>query len=133
MIKLAIVDDHQFVIDGLVKLLKYDPEIQVERFYNSGNVLIDDLKTHDFDVILMDINMPIINGFETSEKVIKQHPDQKILMFSMECTASHIAKAKEIGAFGFVSKSEEIQSLIKSIKSVNQGTYIFPVTDDVLN
>ena len=128
MIRIAIVDDHQFVIKGLAALLRYDPDIIVVETYNDGYKLIEDFDRINPDVVLMDVNMPTINGFDTSERLLEINPYTSILMFSMEMKELYISKAHEIGVKGFISKSAEVQDLIKTIKLIYAGDTCFPAS-----
>jgi DNA-binding NarL/FixJ family response regulator len=120
-----IVDDHEMVIQGLKALIENQPGFRVTRTYNSGLEAIEAYQKDRQDIVLMDINMPIINGFETSAEILSKNKDEKIIMLSMEVTRAYMKKALEEGIKGYVSKSADIFELLSAIKSVFQGNKSF--------
>ena len=83
MTNLYIVDDHSVVIEGILSLLKNSPEIVVVGFANTATVCLNFIKSNNVDVILMDINLPDINGVELCKQIKTEQPDIKILALSM--------------------------------------------------
>ncbi|NQZ79030.1 MAG: response regulator transcription factor [Ekhidna sp.] len=124
-IRIIIVDDHEMVIQGLVALISANPGFNVVKTYTSGLDAIDELEEVDPDIILMDINMPVINGFETSNRILSMHPTKRIIMLSMEVKKPYMKKALETGIKGFVSKGADISELIQTIKTVYSGGMSF--------
>ncbi|MEQ8548933.1 MAG: response regulator transcription factor [Cyclobacteriaceae bacterium] len=124
-IRIMIVDDHEMVIQGLKALIENQPGFRVTSTYNSGLEAIKAYETDKQDIVLMDINMPIINGFETSAEILSKNKDEKIIMLSMEVTRAYMKKALEEGIKGYVSKSADIFELLSAIKSVFQGNKSF--------
>lgn len=120
-IRIVIVDDHEMVIQGLVALINANPGFEVVKTFTNGLDAIADLEQIDPDIILMDINMPIINGFETSNRILSMNPVARIIMLSMEVKKPYMKKALETGIKGFVSKGADISELIQTIKTVYAG------------
>jgi len=120
-----IVDDHEMVIQGLKALIESQPGFVVTSSYNDGKEAISEFDPENQDIVLMDINMPIINGFETSAEILSKNKDEKIIMLSMEVTRAYMKKALEEGIKGYVSKSADIFELLSAIKSVFQGNKSF--------
>ncbi len=84
IIHLAILDDHQIVIDGLKLLLQAAPELNIDAEANSAEEMLEQLKTKKIDVILTDITMPHgMNGYDFSLKIKQEMPEIKILALSM--------------------------------------------------
>jgi DNA-binding NarL/FixJ family response regulator len=113
------------VIQGLKALIEAQPGFAVSKTYNSGLKALEEYKSDDQDVILMDINMPKINGFETASEILERDPSAKIIMLSMEVTKAYMKKALEEGVKGYVSKSADIFELLEAIKSVFRGNKSF--------
>lgn len=124
-ISIMIVDDHEMVIQGLKALLESQPFLQVKSTFNNGFDAIKQYPVDKPDIILMDINMPEINGFETAMEILKLDPNARIIMLSMEVSQSYMDKAINEGIKGYVSKSAEVNDLIDAIKAVNEGDSCF--------
>lgn len=117
-IKLVLIDDHEMVLQGLSALLESQPGVKVVKQYSSGYDAIEDIESIDVDMVLSDINMPLINGFDTSQAILKKKPDLKIIMLSMEISDAYIEKAQNEGILGYVSKRAPIEDLHSAIKEV---------------
>ena len=124
-IRIIIVDDHEMVIQGLSALIERNPGFEIVKTYSNGHKAIGEIEEVNPDIILMDINMPVINGFETSNQILSLNPSAKIIMLSMEVKKPYMRKALEIGIKGFVSKGADISELIQTIKLVNGGGMSF--------
>lgn len=124
-VRIIIVDDHEMVIQGLRALLSGQPDIEIIKTYNDGFQAINDYEALNPDIVLLDINMPTINGFETANHILNLDNEAKIIMLSMEITKPYMEKAYEEGVKGFVSKSAEIKDLIAAVKNVNNGGISF--------
>lgn len=133
MINLLIADDHQVLIEGLVELLSDIDNIKVIDTANDGKQVMELLKIHQVDVILMDINMPIMNGLETCKKVKQKYPDVKVLALTTLDTGSFIQKMLKYGASGYLLKNTSQQELITAIETVYKGeTFMNDQTNKIL-
>jgi DNA-binding NarL/FixJ family response regulator len=125
MIKILLVDDHKIIRDGIKSLLKEEADIQVIGEASNGRELIDVLPTIEVDVILMDINMPVMDGFETTKYVTANFPGIKVLVLSMLDHENYISRMMEAGALGYLLKNTGRDELLHAIKMVASGnTYI---------
>ncbi len=125
MIQIALVDDHTMFREGLKFALSQDEEIQVINESSNGKEFINFLnqgeKPH---VVIMDINMPEMDGSETSEKALEIYPDLNIITLSMFNDADHYQKMVAVGVKGFLKKEAGVIELKRAIKTVvNGGTY----------
>jgi DNA-binding NarL/FixJ family response regulator len=127
VIHLAILDDHQIVIDGLKLLLQADPELNIAAEANSAEGMLELLKTKKIDVILTDITMPHgMSGYEFSFRVKQEMPQIKILALSMSEEGGMITKMIEIARVdGYISKSAGQQELLTAIKEIASGKKYF--------
>lgn len=122
--KVAIVDDHNIIIDGLSMLLSFENNLEIIKSYNDGYKLIEDLRNGriSLDLILMDLVMPTISGLECSKLIKKEFPKIKIMILSMNCDAKVINELiNKIGVEGYLNKSVSRKELIESINLVKNG------------
>lgn len=119
-INVFVVDDHQIFLDGIVSLLYDEPNIKIAGTAHNGKEAIDRIKSTKVDVVLMDINMPEMDGIEATKQLKKIKPDIKILMLTMHSEARFIKECLEIGAKGYVMKNISKDDLLKAIDTVNQ-------------
>ena len=119
--RLAIVDDHAVVIDGLRTMLAAFPELEVTFTTQSGTVLLDYLQTASPDVVLMDIQMPEINGIDLCKQVTKLHPQIKVIAFSSFDDSAYVKQIFRSGAKGYLLKNSDKHTIVKAIEAVMQG------------
>lgn len=120
-IKVILVDDHTIIRDGIKALLKDNKEIEVVGEAGTGKELLDMLAHVDADVVMMDINMPELDGFETTTLLREQNSDLKVLILSMLDHENYIAKVLEAGASGYLLKNTGRDEMVCGIKIVAAG------------
>jgi len=126
-IHLLIVDDHQLIIDGLSKILETKKMIGEIHTANNGKEAVDKAIAHDIDCVIMDINMPVLNGVDATKIIKKEKPHIKIIVVSMLCDASIVNKMLKAGADAFINKDIGQDELLKAIEKVmNNEKYISP-------
>lgn len=126
-IKILIADDHSMVREGLKQLIELEDDIEVIAQAGDGQEAID--KIHEFkpDVVLLDINMPIMNGLEVLEKLKETNEEVNVLILTIHNEIEYLYRAVEIGVNGYVLKDSESDVLIKAIRSIYNGeSYIQP-------
>jgi two-component system nitrate/nitrite response regulator NarL len=128
MINLLIADDHQVVIDGLKSLLSLEDDFQVVGEAQNGKMVLEALKDQKIDVVLLDINMPEMDGIETARRMREQHPNVKILILTMYNRPEFIRNIIEVGASGYVLKNAGKDELINSIRKVERGEDYFSLS-----
>lgn len=124
-IKIAIADDHTLFVNGLVSLLTKYPEIEVVIVAENGKALHDKLETIQPDILLLDLEMPVMDGYETAAMLKKNYPDIKIIILSNHDSHEIIMNLFKMGARGFLFKNINIDELIENIKSVMLTGYCF--------
>ncbi|MCH2251385.1 MAG: response regulator transcription factor [Cognatishimia sp.] len=117
----VIVDDHPMVAQGIQAILESYDDIEVSATLSNGREVIEHLKTHEADVILMDLNMPDIGGLAATEMVLETAPDTRILILSMHDSPEYIATALQHGARGYVLKDVPTEEIKTAIDTVMRG------------
>lgn len=126
-IKLMIVDDHALIREGLTKILEMEENFQIVFKASDGNEAIEYIKDNNLDIVLLDINMPNMNGIETLKKIKQINPSLKIIMLTVYDAREYLIETLNLGANGYMLKDAEADSLVKAIEAVyNGGSYIHP-------
>jgi DNA-binding NarL/FixJ family response regulator len=126
-IKVILVDDHNLFRNGLKLLLSGYPNIHVVAEASEGEEFITVLENTPADVVLLDIEMPGMNGIEATRAAIAKYPDLKIISLSMYGEEEYYYKMIDAGVKGFILKSSDISEVIKAIQAVlTGGTYFTP-------
>ncbi len=124
MKKIIIADDHELFRSGIKIILGQQPDYEILEASN-GKKLLDILNVIKPDIILMDINMPVMDGIEATEQALKIYPDLKILILSMYDEASYYNELIDKGVSGFILKDENVDELRKAIDQVLKGKTYF--------
>jgi len=134
-IKVLLADDHQIIVDGLKSLLQNTADILVAGEANNGREVLRLLGILKIDVILMDIDMPVMNGIDALKEIKRTLPGIKVIILSMHQEAGMIKSLMAIGADGYILKSTSQDELIGAIRKVAAGQpYFSPeVTLSLLN
>ena len=125
MIKVLLVDDHPLFREGLKYRLSLDEEIEVAAEAENGKQALELIKSNEFDIILMDINMPEMDGMYVLELIKEQGINCKVLMLSMHDNKEYILGAMRHGADGYILKDVPGNELIEAIKKVISGKHYF--------
>ncbi len=135
MIKVLLVDDHQIVIDGIKSLLEDAPGISCQGWSNSGQEALDQLVDTPVDVVLLDINMPEMDGLKTCQLILQQHPEIKVIALTMLSERSMIKAMVQSGARGYLLKNVGREELIRAITRVYSGKshYSDDIADIILH
>ncbi len=120
-IRIMLADDHPLFIEGLSMMLRREPDFELCGIANNGREVLEMLPTTKPDLILLDINMPKMNGLETIKYIRQSYPNVKIVMLSGYFDEAIIKEAKIKGANGYLLKSSQRDELIHTIKMVYSG------------
>lgn len=118
---ILIADDHRIVLDGLKLMINANEKYNVIGEVANGQAVLDFIAQHKVDVILMDLNMPILNGIDTTKKIKTDDPDQKIIILSMLSDVKLIKKLIKEGANGYMLKNSGQDEIFNAINDVMQG------------
>ncbi|WP_028610208.1 response regulator [Paenibacillus harenae] len=120
-IKILLVDDHQIVLKGISFFLAMQPDFELVGEAHNGKEAVEKAAELQPDLILMDLNMPVMDGIEASSLIAKQHPGIKILVLTSFSDRSHIVPALQAGAAGYMLKDVEPDQLAEAIRSAYKG------------
>ncbi len=123
-IKVLIADDHQLFREGLVNLLSSVPKIEVIEQAKDGKEAVEKTIKLKPDVVLIDINMPLMNGIEATKMLKEKLPELKIIAVSMHSDRQYVKGILEAGADGYLLKNCTYKQLTEAILSVNVGKKI---------
>lgn len=128
-IRIMLVDDHAVVRAGFRRLLEQEAGIRVVAEAESGERAYQLYVEHGPDVVVLDLSMPGVSGFEIIRRITERQPDAKILVFSMHEDASLAVRAIQLGARGYVTKSNAPEVLATAVVEVAAGKLF--LSDDV--
>jgi NarL family two-component system response regulator LiaR len=125
--KVIICDDQAIVRDGLVMLLKLEPDIDIVGTAEDGAEAVDMVADNGPDLILMDLKMPIMNGVEATRQITMRYPEVKVLVLTTYGDDEWVFDAIQAGASGYLLKDTPREELIKAVRGTVTGkTYVDP-------
>ena len=124
-LRIYIVDDHMLFREGLKSLLSTQDFVHHIYEASSGRDFIENLSFVDCDLVLMDIEMPEMNGIEATEQALRIRPDLKVIVLSMYGDEQYYYKMVDVGVKGFVLKNSGIEKVIAAIRAVAAGENYF--------
>lgn len=135
MIRLAIAEDHQSLIDGIILLLEYEDGISIVGSANDGEALLEIVAKKRPNVVLTDIRMPKLDGIEATKQIKKQYPEIKVLAFTMFDQTEAIQRMLNAGASGYILKNSALKDVYEAILTVYKGETYFDanINTNVLN
>lgn len=133
-INVMIADDHSLIREGLKQLLEFDGTIKVVGEASNGKECLEKIYVCNPDVLLLDINMPEMNGIEVLKKMKAENSQIKVLILTVHNEMDYLMKAVDIGVDGYILKDSESAELKKAIRAVMDGeNYIQPSLIPALN
>lgn len=121
MIRVVIADDHPLLREGLRRILEFEDGIQVICEVGDGQGAINISRSMDFDILLMDLNMPGVNGLEACRVIRKEHPEIGILVLTVDDSDEKVFQVLQLGVAGYLLKDVDSQTLVDSIRKVHTG------------
>jgi DNA-binding NarL/FixJ family response regulator len=124
-IRIIVADDHKLFRKGLISILSDLPQVSVIAEAENGEQLLNILKTTPTDIVLLDLRMPLMDGYEVLAIVKSKFPTVKAIVISMFDAESHIVNAIEAGAKGFLTKDSDPEEIAIAIESVFYNNFYF--------
>ena len=121
MIKILIADDHAIVREGLKQIVAEEADILVAGEASNTQVLMDKLKEDEFDILILDINMPGKSGLDALKDIKTEYPDLPVLMLSMYSEEQYGLRSLKGGADGFLKKVSAPEELVIAIRKLHGG------------
>jgi DNA-binding NarL/FixJ family response regulator len=116
-----LVDDHVVVREGLKALIDGQPDMEVIAEASDGHAALQQVQTHQPDVVIMDVSMPELNGEQATEQLRRDEPAVKVLALSIHEDTGYVRRLIEAGAAGYVLKRSAAETLIAAIRAVAAG------------
>ncbi|MFD4671501.1 response regulator [Lentzea sp. NPDC058450] len=124
MIRLLIVDDQAAVRDGLAVMLDLDPDITVVGTAPNGQEALTAVETLTPEVVLMDLNMPVMGGAEATRQLRRSHPELPVVVLTTFDDDESILEALQAGARGYLTKDADRKTVIQAVRSAHAGNAI---------
>jgi len=121
MINILIVDDHLIVREGIKRIINDTPDIKIVAEASSGQEAMDLICENKYDMILLDISMPGLNGLQTLKLIKKYNNKLSVLMLSMHSEEQYAMRSMKAGASGYMTKDTASNQLVKAIRKINNG------------
>lgn len=128
MINIVLADDHQIIIDGITNLLENEKGMEVIGQCNNGEEVLEKLPWLKADILLLDLDMPKMNGMQCAEQVHKRFPDLKVAILTMHHEKALIERFMELGVKGYFLKTIAKNELVFAIKMIASGGEYFPAS-----
>jgi two-component system response regulator DegU len=124
---IVIIDDHQLFREGVKRILEFEKTFDVVAEGDDGSEAMSLIEQFHPDVVIMDINMPQINGVEATKMLIDRYPDTKVIILSIHDDENYVTHALKTGAQGYLLKEMDADALVEAVKVVaDGGSYLHP-------
>ena len=122
-----VADDHKILIEGIIAVINTDKEIEIKGYSLTGQEVIDwfSLKENKADVLILDITMPVLDGFQVLKHFKKERIDQKVIILSSYDDVKIVQEVLNLGCKGYISKNSAGEHIVNAIKAVARGEQYF--------
>jgi two-component system, NarL family, response regulator NreC len=124
-LRLLLGDDHTLVRHGLRKILEEQPEWEVVSEVGDGREAVREAIAHQPDVAIIDVAMPLLNGIDATQQIVRRAPQVRVLMLSMHADEAYVMRALQAGATGYMVKDSAGKELLKAVETVAAGRRYF--------
>lgn len=132
--RVLIADDHPMVADGIRAILETHDQLQVVGTLGDGQAVVDRFEALNPDVILLDLNMPNLNGLTATELILERRPDMRVIILSMHDEPEYVSTALNHGARGYILKDVPTGEIVDAIDKVMSGArYLCSAAQDALS
>jgi DNA-binding NarL/FixJ family response regulator len=126
VIKLLLVDDHEVVRKGMKFLLEDEENLEIIGEASDGEEALQKIEELKPNLVLLDVNMPVMNGIEAAKKISANYPAVRVLIFSMHNDPDYIVNSVTNGVDGYILKDAEKEEIMKAMKTSHRGEKYFP-------
>lgn len=126
-LKILIADDHEAVRKGIRRLLATHIGWEVLAEAVDGRDAVGKAAQLKPDLILLDVGMPHMNGFQAAKKILNSAPETKVLMVTVNADKHSAQEARHVGVHGFISKIDVVRDLVHAIEAIQGGQIFFPL------
>lgn len=124
-LRLLLVDDHTLVRQGLRKILEERPDWEVVEEVGDGREAVRAAMAQKPDVAIIDAGMPLLNGIDATQQIVRRVPETRVLMLSMHSDEAYLTRALQAGATGYILKDSAGKDLLKGVETVAAGQPFF--------
>jgi len=124
-LRLLLADDHTLVRHGLRKMLEERPDWEVADEVGDGRAAIDAAVMLKPDVAIIDAAMPLLNGIDATQQIVRRVPETRVLILSMHADEAYLARALQAGAAGYILKDSAATDLVRGVEAVAAGRPFF--------
>ncbi|MEY4095860.1 MAG: hypothetical protein RLZZ53_3059 [Acidobacteriota bacterium] len=124
-LRLLLVDDHTLVRQGLRKILEERPDWEVVEEVGDGREAVRAAMAQKPDVAIIDAGMPLLNGIDATQQIVRRVPETRVLMLSMHSDEAYLTRALQAGATGYILKDSAGKDLLKGVEAVAAGQPFF--------
>lgn len=124
-IRVLVADDHRLFREGIKRMFSNVSDIDVAAEANNGQEVMDIVEHIPIDVVIMDIDMPVLNGIETTKILTEKYENIHVLVLSMYSQKSFVENVFKLGAKGYLKKDTDFENLYKAVKAVAEGKMFF--------
>jgi two-component system invasion response regulator UvrY len=125
MIRIVVADDHSIVRTGICRLLNAESGFEVVGEADDGNGLLDKCRELAPDVVIVDFNMPGMDGLDATRRIVQDHPDVRVLVLTMYDSEEFVYRFQQAGAAGFLPKKVSYEELPFAVRKVAAGSTYF--------
>lgn len=126
VIRVLCVDDHRLIREGIARIVSLQPDMAVVAEASHGEEAVEQFRRHQPDVVLMDLQLPRMNGLQAIRAIKAERPDARIIVLTMYQGDEDIFRAMESGAAGYLLKDTVPDDLVQSIREVYSGGRVVP-------
>ncbi|MDF1997207.1 response regulator transcription factor [Peribacillus frigoritolerans] len=124
---IIIIDDHQLFREGVKRILDFESSFDVVAEGDDGSEAMCLVETHKPDVVIIDVQMPNMNGIEATKMLVNRYPETKVIILSIHDDENYIQHALKTGAQGYLLKEMDADALIDAVRLVAEGgSYLHP-------
>jgi two-component system competent response regulator ComA len=127
MIQVLLVDDHPAVLEGTTSMVETEGDMTVTAV-SSGIEALEVLQEQMFDIALLDLNLPIMNGLELTRRIVALYPELPVVIYTGHDIHPHFNTLVDAGVSGFISKTALRDQLVNAIRCVTQGETVLPIS-----